>query len=702
MLAGVDLTRDVLKGSWKKTPDGLELIEVNGAAVLEFDYLPPPAYDFEIEFTPTGPGLNVNQYIANGGSSFAWKLNSHNRTRPLYGFELLDGKFSKDLPEAATTLNNLKLDVGKRYTSRVEARPGGVRAFVNGEECVTWWGDLRRFSMEGITKLKNDRHLGIGSYNRPAIFHRTTVRAVGESVKVAAAPILERGAIKLWDAPAKIPKDPAIRWEDNALRLDKANITSGPRSRDGIIRASIRANPDANFPHIALRGQSNNSDYRMALFAAEKRIDLIYFDGTKGTLCNNWPLPRTYKPDEWLRLELRAIGDDLAVSLDGQLFGTVHDTSLPEPGHARVSAEGNGYFRDIVYIPLDPPPPAGTNLLPNPSFEKLSADGKPVGWEETVWKGDATWSIGDRSAAHTGEGCLHIVAGSGGVDAGALTKVTVKSGTDYRLSALMKTGNVSGALGAYVTALRSNEDPIDNKPYRLRALTGDSDWTFVEKVFHADADSERTVSCALGGWGFSTGEAWFDNVSLVKISGSQVPSAAYPQPREWKDRTAMIRSYGLETGELVADGEWLTLAPGKEWHPTKPLSSKPTSDVAIRVMFANSVAVPLRQSDDGSYIVKIASDAKIFLYRKGKSNTDLKRGIDLGAGYVAAAEHEMVFAAQGDQLTLWVDGKEVASVRDGTSRTGGMQISFEGNSRIKKVETGELETAPPTPPAAPK
>ena len=57
----------------------------------------------------------------------------------------------------------------------------------------------------------------------------------------------------------------------------------------------------------------------------------------------------------------------------------------------------------------------------------------------------------------------------------------------------------------------------------------------------------------------------------------------------------------------------------------------------------------------------------------------------------------MVFAAQGDKLTLWVGGNEVASVRDGTLRTGTMQIAFHPNTRIKKVETGELETAPPAP-----
>ena len=147
----------------------------------------------------------------------------------------------------------------------------------------------------------------------------------------------------------------------------------------------------------------------------------------------------------------------------------------------------------------------------------------------------------------------------------------------------------------------------------------------------------------------------------------------------------------------MVDGQWLTLAPGKKEHFTNGLSGKPSSDVAIRVIFANKVGVPLRQSDDGSYIVHIASDAKILLYRKGLPNTDLKSGIDLGAGYVAAAEHEMVFAAQGDKLTLWMDGKEVASVRDETCRAGGMQIAFYPTTRVKKVEYGELETTAPAP-----
>ena len=203
--------------------------------------------------------------------------------------------------------------------------------------------------------------------------------------------------------------------------------------------------------------------------------------------------------------------------------------------------------------------------------------------------------------------------------------------------------------------------------------------------------------------GFEHGQTFQRGGNLIHFrrGGARVPVAfahvaGYPQPREWKDRTDGIRSEGLKTGELVVDGEWLTLAPGKKQH-TVGLSSKSYGDVALRVVFANEAYVALRLSDGDGYNLGIANTGKIWLYRKAAGATDLKSGIGLGSGYVAAAGHELVFAAQGDKLTLWMDGKEIASVRDGSYRSGTMAIDFHGNSRIKKIETGDLETTAPAP-----
>lgn|GEM_PF-2483415 len=189
LLPLVSLPRDATKGTWTMTADGLSVATPAAASALEFPYEPPEEYDFEIEFTPQAPGMNVNQYLSVQGRSFAWKLNSHARTPPLYGFEQLDGRKATEQPEAAAN-KPLVLEVGKRYVSKIEVRRTSLRALVNGEEYVKWSGDFSRFSMEEVTKLGSDRHLGVGSWKRAVVFHRAEVREVTGQGKPGSASAL--------------------------------------------------------------------------------------------------------------------------------------------------------------------------------------------------------------------------------------------------------------------------------------------------------------------------------------------------------------------------------------------------------------------------------------------------------------------------------------------------------------------------------
>ena len=72
-----------------------------------------------------------------------------------------------------------------------------------------------------------------------------------------------------------------------------------------------------------------------------------------GVGLGEWSLPRAYGANEWVRVELRAIDDDFTVLVDGQVIGTAHSKALSRPGKATLYAGANGFFRDIVYIPLD-------------------------------------------------------------------------------------------------------------------------------------------------------------------------------------------------------------------------------------------------------------------------------------------------------------------------------------------------------------
>jgi len=173
---------------------------------------------------------------------------------------------------------------------------------------------------------------------------------------------LEPDATKLWDSPAKIPNQKGVSWENGVLHLDGSGANyKGPPSRDAVVRASIRMNSDARSPQLALRaagdlGESARYVVGITGSATVPRTILLQtvVNGKFQPLAT-WHLPRAYGEDEWMQLELRAVGDELTVSADGQVLGKVHDSSQPQAGNPQVWAAANGYFRDIVYVPLDQP-----------------------------------------------------------------------------------------------------------------------------------------------------------------------------------------------------------------------------------------------------------------------------------------------------------------------------------------------------------
>jgi len=160
-----------------------------------------------------------------------------------------------------------------------------------------------------------------------------------------------------------------------------------------------------------------------------------------------------------------------------------------------------------------PASPAGdcrpaTNLLQNPSFEEKSGDGVE-GWTSRAWAGKepTRWSV--ETPGRTGERCVSIGSDRGG-DAAWTAMVSVRPGAWYRLSGWIKTREVRGAVGALLN--------IQNmQAIRTRAVSGTRDWTRVATVFQAEA-SQLEINCLFGGWGSSTGQAWYDDMALEQVT----------------------------------------------------------------------------------------------------------------------------------------------------------------------------------------
>ncbi len=155
------------------------------------------------------------------------------------------------------------------------------------------------------------------------------------------------------------------------------------------------------------------------------------------------------------------------------------------------------------------------NILPNSSFEE-QRDGRPVGWRTTTHSGRGEFAVAD--LGHTGSHSAKISSEQGG-DVSWSAQVGVKPRTDYRLTGWIKTENVRKVGGANGAMLNVHElqDPVRGG---TKALLGDNDWTQVQLDFNSGEMKQITINCLFGGWGRTTGTAWFDDIELIPASGS--------------------------------------------------------------------------------------------------------------------------------------------------------------------------------------
>jgi hypothetical protein len=205
--------------------------------------------------------------------------------------------------------------------------------------------------------------------------------------------------IPLWDSSRALPLQAGIRWEDSAVRVEKTSLRNlSPKSRDVILRASVLMDPNVGNSQLLVRSQAwrNEGDrsrsYGLQISSDGHKVALINRGADEKKYLMGWPLPRSYAPTEWLRLELRAVGDAFTVFVEGQLMGTVHDSSLVEPGIVELTTQSVGYFKDVAYVSLDNT--AETEALnlggvsgdaPKPAAQTVAA-GLPVAPAGYVWQ----------------------------------------------------------------------------------------------------------------------------------------------------------------------------------------------------------------------------------------------------------------------------------------------------------------------------
>ena len=164
-----------------------------------------------------------------------------------------------------------------------------------------------------------------------------------------------------------------------------------------------------------------------------------------------------------------------------------------------------------------------TPLLPNCSFEDIQKGDTPSPrcWRTHTYGGQGEFSLSEHG--RDGSNCVSIRS-TGGADAVWTTTVDVQPNRRYRLSGWIRTKDVTARTGRGAL-LNIHELP----GVATEAVVGTNDWRSVEIVFDTGSRDRLTVNALLGGWGTSTGTAWYDDLLLEYLGDSPKPDL-WPAP----------------------------------------------------------------------------------------------------------------------------------------------------------------------------
>jgi hypothetical protein len=512
-----------------------------------------------------------------------------------------------------------------------------------------------------------------------------------------------------------------LRYEatraDGVLHLpNKAGAFAGKdmRAADGAIRARMVFKAGQKMPSLTARegsGVRYGADVRDASTA---RLFVVNKGGPTAELAT-FPIVPPLREGEDYDLELRAVGQTISVRCNGLPLGAVQDTSQAA-GNFGIWQFGpaTAIVKAFSYLPLNAAAASAEpwqDVLHDSAKLSLSSgvERTPEGLRFT----DNGNAMPARGQGPQRDGAVRMLATFGGLPVQLIARRT-DSGDNYQLNAadgkqfsLWRWDHVAKQnTNLRRFPLREPLQPGQDYELELRVvgqtltvkLNGEILGTVTDGTF-----PEGHVGVAVSGRVIDHNAApalikALEVLDLDAPGGASITPAAttYPQPGAWIDATDEIRTAGLKEGVLVVDGDWLE-AKINFWHG---LARGSFGNVVVRIVFSNRVEVHLRHGGGTYYNGGITANHGGIGLRDDRTNSSKHLGdLHLGGVNVEGAAHELVFAAEGDKLSLWLDDKEVANARDGTLTAGTMELALfsdkASKARIKKVEYGELPDLAP-------
>lgn len=150
----------------------------------------------------------------------------------------------------------------------------------------------------------------------------------------------------------------------------------------------------------------------------------------------------------------------------------------------------------------------GPNLLPNPGFEIVTAEGLPEGWKRRDYgkkpgNEKAEWKVvSGNGNTHGGKNAMRVITRDD-ADTSFHADVALKPNTQYRLSGWVKAHGVRGKVSLNDNIGRAETDKVSRE----------TDWVEVETTF----DSGKNATASINLLHVAKGDGFWDDVKLVEL-----------------------------------------------------------------------------------------------------------------------------------------------------------------------------------------
>jgi serine/threonine protein kinase len=152
-----------------------------------------------------------------------------------------------------------------------------------------------------------------------------------------------------------VPFKANAKIDNGLVHLEKYDAWVGPRFQitNGAVRAVIiwQAEAKGNNDYIKITTRLRKNEQYYAHLTGPW-VEVGFFSGPRGTPLHRWAIEPPPKEGEAIPLQLACVGPRLAVWVRGKLIGTLHDTTVTEPGSVSVQA-GKGHVKNLEYVDFD-------------------------------------------------------------------------------------------------------------------------------------------------------------------------------------------------------------------------------------------------------------------------------------------------------------------------------------------------------------